>query len=383
MARTLKSDKWLFVATLLLVATGVVMVYSASAMYAVNHDKPPYYFLFKQGAWALLGLVVLGIVMRVDYRVYKQPVVIWSTLGAVAVALVLVLFGHKINGTKRWFSLPGITLQPSELAKLASILFTAALLERRMHRINDLRYTLVPIGIVTFGLVGLILLEPDFGTAFALLVVVMAMVFTAGLSWRYLMTAALLMLPAIGAVAVAAPYRMRRLLAFLNPAFEPSGANFHTRQAIMAIGSGGVFGRGLMDSVQKLGGFLPEPHTDSIFAIIGEELGLIGATCVLLLFCVVAWRGLRAAVLAPDRFGSLLAIGFTAMMTVQAFINVSVVVGMLPNKGMPLPFVSNGGSSLLINLVAMGILLNITQQASSVAARRTGDLTMGAATAEA
>jgi cell division protein FtsW len=373
MARTLKPDKLLFVATLLLVSTGVVMVYSASAMYAVTHDKPAYYFLFKQGAWALLGLSVLAGVMRVDYKLYRQPVVIWSALAVVVLALTLVLFSHPINGTRRWFSLPGITLQPSEFAKLAAILFTAALLERRMHRINNLRYALLPVGVVTLMLVLLILLEPDFGTAASLVVVVAAIVFAAGLSWRHMLTAALLLLPAAGVVMIGAAYRMRRITAFLHPGHDPLGAGFQTNQSIIAVGSGGVFGRGLMGSIQKLF-YLPEPHTDSIFAVISEELGLIGATLVLLCFCVIAWRGLRAAVLAPDRFGSLLAIGLTTMMAAQAFINVSVVVGLFPNKGMPLPFVSNGGSSLLINLLGMGILLNISQQASSVAARRPGDL---------
>jgi len=303
--------------------------------------------------------------------------VIWSALGLVGAALLLVLLSHPINGTRRWFSLPGLTVQPSELAKLAVILFASALLERRMHRITDFRYALAPVCIVTFGVVGLILLEPDFGTAVTLLVVVGAIVFAAGLSWRHLIWAGLALVPTVGAIAIAEPYRVRRLLAFLDPSFDPLGANFHTSQSLIAVGSGGVLGRGLMDSVQKLGGFIPEPHTDSIFAIISEELGLIGATLVVLCFVVVAWRGLRTAVIAPDRFGSLLAVGLTAMMAVQAFINVSVVLALLPNKGMPLPFVSNGGSSLLINLVGMGILLNISQRASTMAARRMGDLTVG------
>jgi cell division protein FtsW len=368
MARTQNSDKLLFLVTLLLVATGVVMVYSASAVLAMEKYHRPYYFLFKQGAWALVGLCVLGATMRLDYRVYKQPVVVWTAVGGVTIALVAVLFSHTINGTARWFSLPGITIQPSELAKLAAIVFTAALLDRRMYRIDDIRYALAPVAIVTLLFVGLILLEPDFGTAAALFGGVAVMVFVAGLNRRYLIAAGLALLPTAAVVLISAPYRVRRLLSFLHPDDDLKGAGFHALQSKIAVGSGGVFGKGWMEGVQKLF-YLPEPHTDSIYAVISEELGLIGATIILACFCVVAWRGLRAAVLAPDRFGSLMAIGLTTMIAVQAFVNVSVVLGLLPNKGMPLPFISNGGSSLLINLLGMGILLNISQQASTMAAK--------------
>ena len=363
MARTLKSDRVLFIATLLLVATSIVMVYSASAVYAMGHHKPPSYFMFKQLAWALIGLCVLGVTMRVDYRTYRQPVVIWSALAVVGLALVAVLFSRPINGTSRWFSLAGITLQPSELAKLAAIVFTAALLERRMHRINDLRYALLPVGVVTLILTGLILQEPDFGTAASLALVVAAIVFVAGLSYRYLFTAALVLLPTAFAIVMSAGYRRRRLWTYLNPWQDPLHDGYQIVQSLIAVGSGGIFGRGLMGGVQKLF-FLPEPHTDFIYAVIAEELGLIGATVLLVCFGVIAWRGLRVAVTAPDRFGALLAIGLTTMVAVQAFVNISVVTGILPNKGLPLPFVSNGASSLLINLLGMGILLNISQQAT-------------------
>jgi cell division protein FtsW len=383
MARTLKSDKWLFVATVLLVATGIVMVYSASAMYAVEQKgEPAYFFLVKQSVWALLGLVAMAVTMRLDYRVYRQPIVIWSVFGAVAVALALVLLSHPINGSRRWLSLSGLTLQPSEFAKLAVVLFAAALLERRMHRINDIRYSLVPLGMATFFLVLLILAEPDFGAAATLLAFAAAIVFVAGLSWRFLALGVGVLVPAAAAVLIMEPYRVNRLMAFMHPEQFARSWGFHPLQLKIAVGSGGALGRGLMGSVQKLGGFLPEPHTDSIFAIIGEELGLVGSTLILILFCVVAWRGLRAAVLAPDRFGALLAVGLTMMISAQALVNVSMVIGLLPNKGIALPFISNGGSSLLTNLIATGILLNISQQASYVAARRTGDLTLSA-TAEA
>jgi len=364
MARKLKSDKLLFLATFLLVCLSVVMVYSASAVLAMDKTGNPYYYLLKQGAWAVLGIFILLIAMRVDYRNLRQPVVIWTAVGVVATALVLVLFMPARNGSHRWFSLGGITLQPSELAKVAVILFTAALLERRMHRIDDLKYSLLPISIATGAVAGLVLLEPDFGTALSILAIVCVMIFAAGINYRYILGTALVMLPVISLVLFAAPYRRKRLFSFLNPEADPLGAGYQFIQSRIAIGKGGIFGQGLMDGTQKLF-YLPEPHTDFIFAVIGEELGLIGATLILICFCVIAWRGFRAAVLAPDRFGAFLAVGLTTMVVLQAFFNISVVLGLVPNKGIPLPFVSAGGSSLLINLMGMGILLNVSQHATS------------------
>jgi len=365
MARKLKSDKLLFLATLLLVCTSVVMVYSASAVLAMAKYEQPYWFLVKQATWAMLGLLLLAVTMRIDYRTYREPVVIWTALAVAAVALVAVLFRAPINGTRRWFAIGGIGVQPSELAKMTAILFCAALLERRMDRINDPRYALLPIGVVVGLLTGLIMLQPDYGTAVSLLIIVAAIVFAAGLSYRYIIGLALLMLPVLWVVLMSAEYRRRRLLAFLNPWDDPLGEGFQIIQSLIAVGTGGVFGRGLMAGVQKLF-YLPEPHTDFIYAVIGEELGLIGATAILLCFCVITWRGLRTAVRAPDRFGVLLAIGLTTMIAFQAFVNISVVLGLMPTKGIPLPFVSAGGSSLLINLVGMGILLNVSQHATAL-----------------
>lgn len=364
MARKLKSDKLLFLATFVLVCMSVVMVYSASAVLAMDKLGNAYYYLFKQGAWAVLGLFMLVLVMRLDYRNLRQPVVIWTALGVVAVALVLVLFMPARNGSHRWFSMGGITLQPSELAKLAIVLFTAALLERRMHRIDEVGYSLVPIGIATGLVAGLVLIEPDFGTALSILAIVCVMVFAAGISYRYIVGTALLMLPVLSVVLLAAPYRRRRILSFLNPEADPLGAGYQAIQSKIAVGKGGFFGEGVMDGTQKLF-YLPEPHTDFIFAVIGEELGLIGASLIVICFGVIAWRGFRAAVLAPDRFGAFLAVGLTTMVVLQAFFNISVVLGLVPNKGIPLPFVSSGGSSLLINLLGMGILLNVSQHATT------------------
>ena len=365
MARKLKSDKLLFTSTLVLVCASLVMVYSASAVIGMEqYHQRPTYFLFKQATFALLGLSLMPLLMRVDYRHYRQPLVIWTALAMVAIALVGVLFGPRINGARRWFAIAGTGVQPSEFAKLIVIFFVAAILERRMDRIDDLRYSLVPVAIVLGGVVGLIMLQPDLGTALSIIVIVSAMIFAAGINYRYIIGLLLVSLPAAYVVLMSADYRRRRMMVFLNPWEDPLGDGFQVIQSLIAVGTGGVFGRGLMAGVQKLF-YLPYPHTDFIYAVIGEELGLVGASVVLACFCVIAWRGLRTAMRAPDRFGAFLALGLTAMIVVQAFFNMSVVLGLLPTKGIPLPFVSFGGSSLLMSMIGMGILLNVSQHASA------------------
>jgi cell division protein FtsW len=365
MARKLKSDKLLFTATLALVCASLVMVYSASAVIGMeDYHQRPAYFLFKQVTFALAGLAVMPILMKIDYRHYRQPVVIWSSLGLLGLALVAVLFGPRINGARRWLALPGLGVQPSEFAKLVVIVYVAAILERRMDRINDLLYSLLPVGIAIGLIVGLIMLEPDLGTALSIILIVAAMVFAAGINYRYIIGRALVALPAATIVLLSADYRRRRMMVFLDPWQDPLGDGFQVIQSIIAVGTGGLFGRGLMNGVQKLF-YLPYPHTDFIYSVIGEELGLAGTTVILACFCVIAWRGLRTAMRAPDKFGAFLALGITAMITVQAFFNISVTLGLLPTKGIPLPFVSFGGSSLLVSLIGMGVLLNVSQHASA------------------
>ena len=366
MSRTRKTDRPLFVATLLLVCTSVVMVYSASAVVAMDRFQQPNLFLTKQALWAALGLAVLAIASRIDYRLYKDDRVVWAVVGVVGLMLAGVLFSSPVNGTRRWFGIGGLGIQPSELAKIACILFTAVTLERRAHRINELRYSLMPIGLITGGLMLLILLQPDFGTAVSLLAIVGVMVFAAGLNYRYLVGMALVLAPAVAAILWAEPYRRARFLIFLDPWKDPLGAGFQIIQSLIAVGNGGIEGKGLMAGVQKLF-YLPEPHTDFIYAVIAEELGLIGASAVLLCFVVITWRGLRVSVRAEDSFGSFVALGLTTMIGVQAFVNISMVLSLLPTKGITLPLVSNGGSSLLISLLAMGMLLNISQHESAEA----------------
>ena len=360
MARKLKSDRVLFLTTILLVGLSIVMVYSASAVVGLERYGKPSMFLIKQGMWAVLGVAMLALVMRIDYRTYREPIFIWTSLAIVVAALIAVLFMPPVNNARRWFGIAGIGVQPSELAKLAAIFFIAALLERRMARINDVGYALAPIGIVVASLVALILLEPDFGTSMSLVLIAAVMVFGAGLDYRYVAGALLASIPAIYMLVMGTSYRRQRVLSFLDPWRDPLGTGFQIIQSLIAVGTGGIWGRGIMNGVQKLF-YLPEPHTDFIYSVIAEELGLVGATAVLLCFCVVTWRGLRIALRAPDSFGAFLALGLTAMVAVQALTNISVVLGLMPTKGIPLPFVSSGGSSLVINLVGMGILLNVSQ----------------------
>lgn len=362
MARTLKSDKILFWAALALVCTSVVMVVSALAK---EHNL--WWAVLKQAAFAAAGLVALFAAMRTDYHQFRRPTVIWTLFGVALIGLLVVFIFTPRNGARRWIPLDLITIQPSELAKLVVIIFAAAVLERRMHRINEVSYSLLPIGLVTGLLAFLIVLEPDLGTATVLVLIVVVMAIAAGLRWRYVGGMFLLSLPVLTFLVATHGWRVARLMAFLDPSKDPTGKGYQLDQATIAMGSGGAFGLGLYKGIQKLF-FLPEPQNDFILAVIGEELGLLGTTAILICFGVVAWRGLRAALLAPDRFGTLVGIGIAMMVAMQAFINMSVVTGLAPTKGIPLPLVSAGGSSLLINMIAMGILLNISQQASTTAA---------------
>lgn len=363
MARKLKSDKLLFMAMFLLVCTSVVMVYSASAVVLEEKNESQYLFLFKQGTWALIGMFFVQLIMRIDYRNYRQPVVIWTGLVVVGLGLIAVLFGRPINGATRWLNIGPLGIQPSELAKIIVIVYIAALLERRMERIDEPAHALVPIGAVVGGIVLLVLIEPDLGTAASIAVIASVMVFAAGINYRYIAGLALMVVPAAYFLLLT-EYRWRRVTAFLDPWADPLGDGYQMIQSMIAVGVGGLFGRGLMDGVQKLF-YLPEPHNDFIYAVISEELGFVGATMVLACFWVITWRGLRTAMRAPDRFGAFLALGLTTMIAFQAFFNVSVVLGLLPTKGIPLPFVSYGGSSLLINLIGIAILLNVSQHSSS------------------
>lgn len=359
MAKKLAFDRVLFTVVVLLVTLGLVMVYSASAAQARGQALNPY--LLRQGVLAAVGFALMLGVMHVDYRRLREPVVVWGLLLGVVGLLVLVLLGPELNATRRWLFLGGFTFQPSELAKLALVVYLAYQLEKKADRVSTSEL-LLPAALVTGLLAGLILLEPDLGTAVLLVATAGTMLFLAGLAWRRILVAVAVLAP-LGALAIAAaPYRRQRLLAFLDPEKDPLGSGFQVLQSLIAVGSGGLLGRGPGESLQKLY-FLPYPFTDFIYAIVAEELGFLGALGVLLLFAVLLWRGVRAGLAAPDAFGRHLAWGLTAVLVLQALINMSVVLGLFPTKGMPLPFLSYGGSSILVTLLLCGVLLNLSQHA--------------------
>jgi cell division protein FtsW len=361
MAKKKAVDKWLFTAVALLLALGLVMVYSASSAVARERDVAINPFLAKQAAAAVLGLGLMIGLMHFDYRRLRRPTVVYGLLALSLAALAAVLFQPVMNGTRRWFLVGGLSLQPSEAAKLALVVFIAWQLDRKPDRVNQPE-VLLPCALATGLTAGLVLLEPDLGTTVLLLGVAFVLLFLAGLGWKPVLASAALVPPVLWALVLAAPYRRERLLAFLDPEADPLGSGYQPLQSLIAVGSGGVFGRGLGESVQKLH-FLPHPHSDFIYAIVAEELGLVGGLAVLGLFGLVLWRGVRAGVRAPDLFGRYLAWGITASLVLQALINVSVAVALLPTKGIPLPFVSYGGSSLVATLAACGVLLNLSEHA--------------------
>jgi cell division protein FtsW len=366
MPRTLQPDRQLLGVTLALCFIGAVMVFSASALTATELYHNGYIFLIRQLFATAIGLAGMFWLMKFDYRKLRQPRVIFTGLAISFVLLVAVFFLDRSHHTHRWIRLWAFSFQPSELAKLALIVYLAWFLElRRSPRnfgVNDPLRTLAPaLGLVCL-MAALVVREPDMGTAFMIVVIAIVMLFVAGLRWEYIAGAAFAALPVIYLLIVRVPYRLARWDAFFHPDLDPQGHGFQLIQSLIAVGSGGFSGVGLMESHQKLF-FLPEAHTDFIFAVICEELGFIGAVVVLTLFAVYGWRGFCAAMKAPDEFGRFLALGVTTMIVGQAFINLSVVLGLMPTKGIPLPFISYGGSSLVAALLATGVLLNISQHA--------------------
>jgi cell division protein FtsW len=366
MPRSLQPDRKLFGVTLALCFIGAVMVFSASAITAREQGGNGYAFLLRQLLWIALGLGGMFWLMNTDYRKLRQPRVIFTSVSITLVLLVAVFLLDRSHATHRWFRLGPMSLQPSEIAKLVVIVFLAWFLEirgaPRRFGVNDLSRTILPAAGTVLVMVALILAEPDMGTACMILLIALTMLFVSGLSVRYIFGAALAAIPAVYLLIVRVPYRLQRVEAFLSPGSDPQGHGFQLLQSLIAVGSGGFTGVGLMESRQKLF-FLPEAHTDFIFSVICEEVGFIGAVIVLVLFAVYGWRGFVAAMKAPDEFGRLLALGITTMVTGQALVNLSVVLGLMPTKGIPLPFISYGGSSLLGMLLATGVLLNISQHA--------------------
>src|SRR5687768_4311079 len=365
MSKKLTYDSYLFGAAMLIVVVGIVMIYSASAIIATQRFGAgnPYHFMTRQLVWVVAGGALMMLLMHLDSSLLQDRRIIYGSMGLVLVGLIIALFQGPINGTHRWIDLPWFNLQPSEFAKPVVILFVASFLARREDRVNELTTTLLPVGSVLALFGGLILLGRDFGTATVLMAVGVLMIFAAGVSWRLIGFFLIAFVPAAIALILSTAYRRDRLFAFLNPEADPLGKGFQPMQSLIALGTGGFEGLGIGNGRQKLF-FLPEPHTDFIFSIIGEELGFVGASLLIALFAFLAWRGFRIAQLSRNRFAFYAALGMTLMITLQALINVSVTLCLLPTKGIALPLVSYGGSSMIASLIAIGILLNLSQQST-------------------
>ena len=363
MARKLAFDRTLFAVGIGLTLFGLVMIYSASAVIALERFGNAHLFLVKQAVAAAVGLGGMVVAMHVDYRRLLRRPIVYFGIFASSLLLIVALASDRAHQVHRWIVLGPIQIQPSEIGKLALVLFLAYLMARKEARVNDVVGTIIPCAVVVGQLALLVYLQPDLGTAAIYILLAIVLLFLAGLRWRYLAFGGGACALAIGVMILQAPYRVRRVLAFLNPEDDPLGAGFQVRQSILAVASGGLHGQGVGESRQKLF-FLPEPHTDFVFSVISEELGLIGAAAVIAAFGVLFWRGVVAAVGAPDRGGYYLGMGITIWLVVQAMMNMAVTLGLMPTKGIPLPFLSYGGSSLVVSLCALGVLLNISQHSS-------------------
>ncbi len=349
------------VTTALLVVTGIVMVYSTSAIYAKEFYGDPSFFLKRHLMYLAVGLLLSGWVLTVDsqkIRKYAKPV-----MGIVLLLLLAVLVpgvGAKISGARRWFRFGPVSIQPSEIAQLAITLYLADVLNRKRAHLDSFFHGILPPMIVLGATVGLILIEPDLGTSVAIVVVAFLLLFIAGVKGTKLLPFVLASVPAVIALVAFKPYRVRRIMAYLNPWADPEGAGFQLIQSLVALGSGGLFGVGLGESKQKLF-YLPAAHTDFIFSVIGEELGLVGLTVLIIIMGVFVWYGVRLALRAPDNFGTFAGLGIVMLLLLEALIHIGVSTGAIPTKGLPFPFVSYGGSALVANLVSVAVLLNITR----------------------
>ncbi|GIU82924.1 MAG: putative lipid II flippase FtsW [Acidobacteria bacterium] len=373
MAKKLRVDWFLFAIATTLALFGAVMVYSASAMISLQETKnstqgpTEYAYFYKQSVFALVGILLMWFFTKFDYHVLQKKAVVYGFLALTIVLLCLVFLFPPVNGAQRWIRFGGFSFQPSELAKLALPIFLASFLADREEKMHSLKESLLPCLLVLAVLCGLIFVEPDLGTTMVLCAIFFVVYFSAGAKIWHLV---LIILPILGFLVTAlifSPWRLRRLTAFLDPCApeNASGAGYQVCQSLYAIGSGGVFGEGFAKGQQKLF-YLPYPYSDFIFAVIGEELGLIGTMALVFVFGLFLWRASRAAMSAPDRFGMLLGIGIVTGIIFQVLFNLSVAISILPAKGIPLPFISYGGSSIITTLLGVGILLNLSQYAGFV-----------------
>ncbi len=368
MPRPMVFDRWLFVTVALLVLFGLFMVGSASFYLAVNRGEGPVPFLAKLVVHVVVALVAFAAALRFPYGKLDDPRWVWTLIGLSFLLLLLVLLMPPIGGARRWFRLGFFAVQPSEFAKLAVVVFMAHVLAHREDQVNDLGRVPLPASVAVGSLVLLVLIEPDLGSAAMLAMTAFLMIFVAGLRWKHIGTLAGVGVVGFVVAVIAEPYRVARLKVYVESLVfgtvrDTLGAGFQLTQSLIAVGSGGITGAGWGRGQQKAF-FLPAAHTDFIFSVVGEELGFLGAILLLGAFLVVFWRGIRTANRAPDRFGFYLSLGITSMLVLQAMIHMGVCLGLLPTKGLPLPLISHGGSSLVATMAAVGVLLNVSQHAN-------------------
>jgi cell division protein FtsW len=365
MEREHRTDWFMFCLVAGLALFGTMMVYSASAMIAIRETQgaSQYTYFYKQLGFTVGGVALMLIISRIDYRRFQQPMAVYGFLSVTVIGLIAVFAFGEINGAQRWIRFGSFSIQPSELAKVALPLFLAYFLVKNEGRVADLKSTVVPCLGVLGLLSALIVLEPDLGTTIVLSIIFGAVYFSAGAKIVHVAAVGVSIVAIAGAMVLVAPWRMERVMAFVDPFKHSDGAGYQVVQSLYAIGSGGVFGEGFAKGQQKLF-YLPYPYSDFIFSVVGEELGLIGTLAVVIAFGLLLWRGTRTALNATDRFGMLLGIGITTGLVVQALFNISVVISILPAKGIPLPFISYGGSSVMVSLAAAGILLSISRGSS-------------------
>lgn len=361
--RTRRPDLVIFIAALGLVVIGLVIVFSASYSTGMQRFQDPYYYIKRQLFGAVIALGVFAVVQRIDYRLLR-PLALPGLALSFLLLVVVLLVGAEAGGSRAWLNVGGLRFQPAEVVKLAMVNFTAAFVAYKRDGMRRFWSGLIP-PLVVLGLIfGLIMLQPDFGTGIAIVGTIVIMLFASGANLVHLAAIGLSGAPVLIGLVINRPYRLRRITSFLNPWEDPLDSGWNIIQSLLAIGSGGLFGLGLGAGRQKFA-YLPEQHTDFIFSIIGEELGFFGASFVVLLFFVLAWRGFRVAIMAPDLYGSMLAVGLTSMLVFQAMLNIGVATGSLPVTGITLPFVSFGSTSLVVSLAAVGVLLNISKSARS------------------
>jgi len=356
---SIRYDVTLLFCVLFLVGIGIVMVYSASSALALKKFGSDTYFLKRQALFALTGLLALVLCGHIPLSIYRS--LTYPLLGVAFILLLLVPFsqlGIAAGGAKRWISLMGFSFQPSEVARQAMILYLAYSMSKKQDQIKEFSIGFLPHAIVLAIMALLILLQPDFGSALLLGAITWILLFVGGVRWRYLLTAVLLILPLAYYVLINAEYRIRRITSFLDPWQYPTEDGYQIVHSLMAFGSGGIWGAGIGQGYQKLF-YLPEPHTDFIFSVIGEELGLVGILIILCLYTIILWRGIRIARNADNSYASFMALGITAAILLQVCVNMGVTLGLLPTKGLTLPFLSYGGTSLLVNMASIGILMHI------------------------